>query len=655
MRVARHGRPLAWWALVGLLGAYAAMTLGAPEDPEARLALSALYSALLAGALVLCVGRARADRREAGAWAGLGGAVLLWLAGDAAFALGFAGAGFPNRGDALWLAGYPAAAAGLALLVRARARTPLGALPWLDAALAGTAASAVVAAVAVEPGDGPLEVAATLAYPLGDVALVALAAATWLALGRRARALVLAAGALALYGAADVARLLAAGELGRAPIEVMWPIGAILVGAAAACPAQRVRARREGRRRATVVAATLAATAALMLLAVDRHAGALPAIAVDLALLALVLLLARLGLALRENTALLARSREEALTDALTGLGNRRALMAALDDAMAVAHAGRPQMLAVFDLDGFKAYNDVFGHSAGDVLIEHLGTRLAAAVAPAGRAFRMGGDEFCVLAPDHAAPDALAGAAAALSEEGEGFKVDASVGVVSLPHDAQDAESALQLADRRMYRAKEARPGSAARQSGDVLLRALAERQPLLYEHVEAVAAMARSVAAAMGLDADGREAVARAAALHDVGKVAIPDAILSTTGPLEDDELAFMRRHTVIGQSIIEAAPALKHVAALVRASHERWDGAGYPDGLAGEEIPLGARIVAVCDAYSAMMQPRPYGEVREEAEALVELRRCAGTQFDPDVVKTFCRLRAQARRRRQVLMSLT
>ena len=139
------------------------------------------------------------------------------------------------------------------------------------------------------------------------------------------------------------------------------------------------------------------------------------------------------------------------------------------------------------------------------------------------------------------------------------------------------------------------------------------------------------------------------------MGKVALPDAILTKAGPLDDDELAFMRRHTVIGQSIIEAAPALRPVAALVRASHERWDGLGYPDGLAGDEIPLGARIVAVCDAWSAMLQQRPYGEVFEEAEALAELRRCAGSQFDPRVVKAFCRIRAQARRRRQVLMSLT
>jgi HD-GYP domain-containing protein (c-di-GMP phosphodiesterase class II) len=136
---------------------------------------------------------------------------------------------------------------------------------------------------------------------------------------------------------------------------------------------------------------------------------------------------------------------------------------------------------------------------------------------------------------------------------------------------------------------------------------------------------------------------------------MAIPDAILAKTGPLDRDELGFMRRHTVIGQGIIEAAPALRPVAALVRHSHERWDGSGYPDGLAGEEIPLGARIVAVCDAYSAMVQARPYGPALEEAEALSELRRCAGAQFDPDVVAVFCRLRAQARRRREVLTPAT
>jgi len=132
---------------------------------------------------------------------------------------------------------------------------------------------------------------------------------------------------------------------------------------------------------------------------------------------------------------------------------------------------------------------------------------------------------------------------------------------------------------------------------------------------------------------------VARAAELHDVGKVAIPDAILNKAGPLDEAEWSFMRRHTIIGERILLSAPALRPVARLVRSSHERWDGGGYPDGLAQEEIPLGARIVAVCDAFDAMTTDRPYRRRVSDAAALAELRGNAGTQFDPQVVKAFAR----------------
>jgi two-component system, cell cycle response regulator len=376
----------------------------------------------------------------------------------------------------------------------------------------------------------------------------------------------------------------------------------------------------------------------------DRQVAALSDPAIELALAVPFLLVLRLALSLRENNRLLERSRVEALTDSLTGLGNRRALMRALSEALEEAAGGRPWRLALFDLDGFKAYNDVFGHVAGDVLIEHLGGRLAGSVQGVGRAFRMGGDEFCVLVPAERATAALVRAGEALREEGEGFRIDASVGVVELPGDAADAEAALQLADRRMYAQKEGRPHSPARQSGDVLLRVIGEREPELLAHTRAVAELSRSLATAMGLDAELRETVARAAELHDVGKVAVPDAILTKPGPLDEDEEAFMRRHTVIGESIIAEAPALREVAALVRASHERWDGSGYPDGLAGHEIPLGARIVSVCDAFSAMRQERPYGAVRGEEEALDELRRGAGSQFDPALVAAFCVLQGSS-----------
>ena len=571
-------------------------------------------------------------RMQTAGYGALGLALALWLAGDT---LWIASAGarepFPGQADWFWLAGYPAACAGLALLLRARVRGSLGPTMWLDGAIAAAAVASLVAAAS--PGRG----AGALAYPLGDVLLLCLAAGATALLGRRAgRTFVLVAAGLALCSVADAARLLEG-------IEVRAPLAALVLACAAALPAEtRRRSAPVGGAHVGLPAAfTLAALGVLLW---DRQVEMLSASAIDLALAVPFLLVLRLAVSLRENTQLLERSRDEALTDALTGLGNRRALMRGLSDALEDAEAGRAWRLALFDLDGFKAYNDVFGHVAGDVLIEHLGGRLAGSVKGVGRAFRMGGDEFCVLVPADRATAALVRAGEALREEGEGFRIDASVGVVELPGDAADAEAALQLADRRMYAQKEGRPHSPARQSGDVLLRVIGEREPELLAHTRAVAELSRALATAMGLDAETRETVARAAELHDVGKVAVPDAILTKPGPLDEDEEAFMRRHTVIGESIIAEAPALREVAALVRASHERWDGTGYPDNLAGHEIPLGARIVSVCDAYCAMRQRRPYGVVLGEEEALDELRRGAGSQFDPALVAAFCVLRGSS-----------
>jgi HD-GYP domain-containing protein (c-di-GMP phosphodiesterase class II) len=174
--------------------------------------------------------------------------------------------------------------------------------------------------------------------------------------------------------------------------------------------------------------------------------------------------------------------------------------------------------------------------------------------------------------------------------------------------------------------------------AADALLSALAKEEPAMLGHARDVAGLAAEVARVLGLDRRGRENVARAAELHDIGKMAIPAEILAKRGPLDAAERELMRRHTLVGERMICAAPTLRPVALLVRASHERWDGRGYPDGLEGEAIPLGARIVAVCDAFSAMCEARPYGNVLTEAEALAELRRCSGTQFDPRVVDAFC-----------------
>jgi diguanylate cyclase (GGDEF)-like protein len=330
-----------------------------------------------------------------------------------------------------------------------------------------------------------------------------------------------------------------------------------------------------------------------------------------------------------------------AITDGLTGLGNRRKLMADLRQAVEDADEHRPVMLALYDLDGFKTYNDTFGHPAGDALLQRLGGKFATMVGERGAAYRLGGDEFCLLsAHTGGVGEALVEAAAmALSERGEGFVVTSSKGWCVLPVDARDASEALRVADTRMYDDKLSRRPSPDRQSRDVLLRALHERYPELRDHLEVVGELAERVAAHVGLSGQDLHAVRRAGELHDIGKVAVPDSILRKPGDLDDEEWAFMRRHALIGERILDAAPSLTQVAQLVRSHHERWDGAGYPSGIGGEDIPLGARIVAVCDAYHAMTSgSRPYREPKPHAMAIGELRRCAGTQFDPSVVEAFC-----------------
>jgi diguanylate cyclase (GGDEF)-like protein len=340
---------------------------------------------------------------------------------------------------------------------------------------------------------------------------------------------------------------------------------------------------------------------------------------------------------------LLASSQHEAVTDALTGLANRRALIGDLN--LAPADSRVPRVLTIYDLDGFKDYNDTFGHLAGDALLVRMGERLRSVVGDSGRVYRMGGDEFCtlVVAHDEDLDLLVSRAERALSESGESFDIGCSHGTALMPEEAVTADEALLVADQRMYQQKASGRTSASRQSADVLLRVLSERDNELGRHLSDVAALAQATAEALGLEQPAVWRIRRAAELHDVGKSAIPDVILNKPGPLDEEELAFMRMHTIIGERIVRAAPSLADVADLVRSSHERIDGAGYPDGLLGEAIPLGARIIAVCDAFGAMTSDRAYRQQVSVGEALTELLRCAGTQFDPQVVEAFCALLAE------------
>ena len=342
-----------------------------------------------------------------------------------------------------------------------------------------------------------------------------------------------------------------------------------------------------------------------------------------------------------ENERLLDASRKEANTDSLTALPNRRALMRDLEAQLDAATKERPLMLALFDLNGFKQYNDTFGHPSGDALLARLGDRLQRALGGSATAYRMGGDEFCVLATTDATGGAAIArrAAIALSEKGRAFAIDCSYGVANLPKEAALASDALGVADQRMYERKAERV-SASRQSTDVLLKVLSERSPGLHEHIGEVAQLSTMLAKSLGHSKAEVNRITLAAELHDIGKVALPETLLNKPGPLDEEEWKFIRRHTEIGERIVNAAPSLAHAAELVRSHHEHYDGSGYPDHLVGKEIAPGASIIAVCDAFAAMTKQRAYSDAISVAEAIAELRRCSGSQFDPRCVRVFCEL---------------
>ena len=356
----------------------------------------------------------------------------------------------------------------------------------------------------------------------------------------------------------------------------------------------------------------------------------------------MVLVTARFALTLRLNAEVLNLARTEATTDSLTGLGNRRQLVRDLEVMLDGCSETRPCGIALFDLNGFKAYNDTYGHPAGDALLETLGNRLATALDGSATAYRLGGDEFCVLigAEAESLHGVIARAGEALTVSTREQTVTNACGVAMLPRDASTPEEALRLADLRMYESKNRGRIGPARQVTQTLMLALEERNLGLPSELAGIGELAVATAERLGLEPAERERTQLAALLRNVGKIAIPDSVLTKPGPLTAAERRLMWRHPLVGQRIVEAAPALLDVGKLVRATHERIDGAGYPDRLAGNEIPLGARIVAVCSSYDAMISSRAYRPALSHEQAVDELRRAAGSQFDPDVVEAFAQV---------------
>jgi diguanylate cyclase (GGDEF)-like protein len=644
----RSALRVAWASLLVVFAAYVAVALGLGGSAVLDVFSSWVYIGLGLGAAVLLALRGFTSDDRRGPWLALSIGAAMYAIGELIYELAYSEAPdlapYPSICDAFWLGSYLAVGTGIVLVLRARLRRAFHATMWLDAAIGATTISALAATLAFDPvltdtaGYG-WEVATDLAYPLADLGLLSLVV-TLLALTgwRPGLGWALFAVALSASAVSDIlyAREIALGTDGQDTLLApVWPAATLLLAYAAWRPLDA--SSRSGMPLARVFIFPAGFTLLALGILVYDQIHSVNTLGVVLAATAIALAVARMALSFVDNLRMLRRARHDALTDALTGLANRRAFIEALERALEGGAEAEPRMLALFDLDGFKRYNDAYGHPAGDSLLQRLSGALSDVVNGHGHVFRLGGDEFCLIVEDGTGDEVFRQAAAALEARGDGFDVTASYGVVRLPADADNADEALHLADRRMYAAKEARPSSAGLQTRTVLLKVLSEREPDLLEHSTDVMALARGVARRLGLAIEERDVVARAAELHDIGKMAIPDAILNKPGPLDEREWRFMRRHTIIGEDILNVAPALQPVAALVRASHERWDGKGYPDGTAGDEIPQGARIVAVCDAFSAMVQDRPYQAGLSVSEAVEEIERCAGTNFDPAVVAAF------------------
>jgi diguanylate cyclase (GGDEF)-like protein len=366
-------------------------------------------------------------------------------------------------------------------------------------------------------------------------------------------------------------------------------------------------------------------------------------------------------LTLYQRTALSTRvATRDALTDSLTGLGNHRSYQSRLREALERAEeTGGEVALCLVDVDEFKGCNDRYGHPVGDqILVE-----LARLFVEGGNveAFRFGGDEFALLLEQNE-EDAYRFVEnlhdrIAETEFAHHQPVTITVGIASFPGYASNADELQQVADGALYWAKRHGKNRSCVYSPTVVriyspneLAEIAERQARLRaaenlirivdskdtytgEHSQAVAKLVEAMSRELELDDETTEQLKLAGLLHDLGKIAIPDTLLRKPGCLEPDERRLVRAHVQFGHSLLEGL-GIEPVDSWVLHHHEHWDGSGYPDGLAGEEIPFGSRVILVADAYDAMTSDRTYRTASTATQALAEIRRRAGAQFDPAVV---------------------
>ena len=365
-----------------------------------------------------------------------------------------------------------------------------------------------------------------------------------------------------------------------------------------------------------------------------------------------------------ENAQLYTRAEQRSRVDELTGLFNRRHFEERLKEEIGRhSRYGNLFSILLLDLDNFKTYNDIYGHPAGDILLSQIGKVIKGSVRSADQAFRYGGDEFVVILPEAAMDDAYVVAErvrvqVAREMEAKEIAVTVSIGVASYPADGVISGELVTVADTALYYAKRtggnrvylssrilSEPvddaGTYARHNGLSAIYALVStveaKDPYTYGHSRKVNTYAVALAEAVGLSPEEVSRVSTAALLHDIGKIGIADRVLNKKSKLTKEDWEAIRSHPRLGATIVGNVPNLAPCVSTILHHHERWDGSGYPEGLKGEQISVEARILAIADAFEAMSAARPYRPALCNEKVLTELRRGAGSQFDPELVEVF------------------
>ena len=373
-----------------------------------------------------------------------------------------------------------------------------------------------------------------------------------------------------------------------------------------------------------------------------------------------------------ENARLYSAAVEAADIDSVTGLFNHRAIHQRLDRALSEAKKhDKPMSIIMMDMDNFKLFNDTYGHPIGDQVLKRVGKALRDACRARDILGRYGGDEFIVVLPETTPEDALE-IAQEIREKTDlaGFRrphedrivpITLSFGIAGFPSDGTNRHELLMIADSNLYAAKESDERIAATTEAqrvnrkmwgegsfailDALVTAVDNKDRYTRRHAEDVTEYATWIAEEMGLSEETMRQIRIGGLLHDVGKITVPDEILRKPGRLTPEEREIVQRHSWMGALIVSAVAGMEGAIDAVRSHHERWDGEGYSNQLAGEEIPLISRIMAVADSFSAMTTDRAYRRGLSWEEAVAEVRANKGTQFDPAVVEAF--LRAAQKRR--------